>query len=76
MIALLALLLFAAPEAAPAATAPQAAPAKAEKVCVTKAEPGSRFKSRVCYDKAEYEQRQAEERKTIERMQRMGARSN
>lgn len=78
MIALLALMLFAAPEGASAAN-PAAAPqpaAKAEKVCVTKAEPGSRFKSKVCYDKAEYELRQAEERKTLERMQRIGARSN
>jgi hypothetical protein len=64
--------------AEPAAGAPAAKDAKAgphkksdEMVCVTKAKVGTRFKERVCLDKAEYQRRQDEERKALDRMQRI-----
>jgi hypothetical protein len=77
MYALIFLIMFAGAEPT-SATTPAAKPAaaKEDKVCVTKTEPGSRFKSRVCYSKAEHEQRQLEERQALDRMQRVPARSN
>jgi predicted secreted protein len=76
MHAIFALLAFVAHEpastAAPATPAAQAAPAKDEKlICVTKAKVGTRFKERTCMDKAEYARRQEEERKAVDRMQRV-----
>jgi hypothetical protein len=73
VLILAAFLALAAPEAAAAAPAPtQAAGAKDEKqICITKAKVGTRFKERVCFDKAEYERRQLEERKALERMQKI-----
>jgi hypothetical protein len=83
MLILVALLALAAPDAAPAAPAPAAqaaAPAPGKKdeslVCITKAKVGTRFKERVCMDKAEYARRQDEERKAIDRMQRIPHQGN
>jgi hypothetical protein len=74
MLSMLALALAAALAAAETPPANEtAAPHKdAEKqVCVTKAKVGTRFKDRICYDKAEYERRQLEERQALQRIQRI-----
>jgi hypothetical protein len=67
------ILALAAPAAAqtPPADAKPAKAAKEEKICITKAEVGTRFKTRTCYTKAEYERRQLEERQALERTQRV-----
>lgn len=80
MQVLLAIFALAAAEPAPQAASqePAAQPAaetkaksgKSDKVCITRNEPGSRFKQKTCYDKAEYERRQLEERMELERVQR------
>ena len=82
MHVLFAILAVAAAEPAAQAVAPSApaaqaertdekTPAKTEKVCVTRTETGSRFKQKNCFGKAEYERRQLEERRALERMQRV-----
>jgi ABC-type sugar transport system substrate-binding protein len=78
MHVLLALFLAAAPaaDATSQATAAAAQPAEAkaakdDKICVTKPQLGTRFKTRTCYTKAEYERRQLEERQALERLQRL-----
>lgn len=80
MQVLLAIFALATAEPAPQAASqePAAQPAaatkaksdKSEQVCVTRAEVGSRFKQKTCHDKVEYERRQLEERKALERIQR------
>ena len=77
MHAIFALLAFVAHEPATAAAAPAPAPTESaaakddDKVCITKAKVGTRFKERVCFDKAEYARRQEEERKALDRFQRI-----
>jgi hypothetical protein len=77
---LVAAVLLALASAAPTEGAAPAAPVEAEAgphkksdemVCITKTKMGTRFKERVCFDKAEYRRRQDEERKAIDRMQRI-----
>ena len=74
MLVLAVLLALAGAEpAAGAAPEAKAAPHKKsdEMICVTKAKVGTRFKERVCFDKAEYRRRQDEERKAVDRLQRI-----
>jgi hypothetical protein len=70
-------LLAGAPAADPAAPAPGAAPAKADKakpapgemVCKKEAVLGSRMKSRICMTQAEWDTRQAQDRQDLDKNQ-------
>ena len=82
MLVLFAVVALAGAEPAAASPAP-AAPAastpklnKDGKICVTKADTGTRFKTKSCYTKAEYERQQLEQRQALDRMQRIPAKSN
>ena len=70
------ILALAAPAAAQTQTATDAKPAEAkaakdDKVCVTKPKVGTRFKTRTCQTRAEYERQQLEERQALQRMTRV-----
>jgi hypothetical protein len=79
MHVIFALLAFAANDPAsspaPAVAQPPAVVAAAKDddkpICVTKAKVGTRFKERFCFNREEYERRQEEERKALDRMQRI-----